>query len=121
MEMKRVTIEGKIIAIKAMPPPLPKRPVVMKMMLLLPGNQRTWTTIPKNLLKIDGYRLKYSTIRLNVDMDPSDPNFQFLRNPRGARVVKFYEKGDKYKKVEKINPDRHLDAYARALGLEAAA
>lgn len=89
---KRITVEGKIIAIKACPPPLPGRPVVMKMMLLLNGNQRTWTTIPKSLLEIDGYRLKFSTIRVNVDMDPDDPNFQFLRNPRKARVIKFYEK-----------------------------
>jgi hypothetical protein len=92
MGMKRVTITGKIIAIKAMPPPLPGRPVVMKMMLLLPGDQRTWTTIPKSLLRLSDYRLKYSTIKLNVDMVPGDKNFQFLRNPRGARVIKFYEK-----------------------------
>jgi len=118
--MKRVTIEGKIIAIKAQYCENSDT-VVMKMMLLLPGNQRTWATIPKSLLKIDGYRLKYSTIQVKVDMDPADPNFQFLRNPRGARVVKFYEKGDKYRKKPVFDADVNLDAHARALGMEAAA
>lgn len=91
---ERVTVEGKIIAIKKTVSPLTGCDLY-KMMLLLPGNQRTWTTVPKSLLKLDGYRLKFSTIRLNVDMDPTDPNFQFLRNPRGAKVVKFYEKKGK--------------------------
>jgi len=117
---KRVTVEGKIIAIKAQYCENSDT-VVMKMMLLLPGNQRTWATIPKSLLKIDGYRLKYSTIQVKVDMDPADPNFQFLRNPRGARVVKFYEKGDKYRKKPVFDADVNLDAHARALGMEAAA
>lgn len=89
---QRVTITAKIVAVKAMPPPLPKRPVVMKMMLLLEGGQRCWTTVPKNLLELDGYRLKYSTIRVTVDMDPDDKNFQFLRNPRKAKVLEFYKK-----------------------------
>ena len=92
MSTERVTITAKIVAVKAMPPPLPKRPVVMKMMLLLEGGQRCWTTVPKNLLELDGYRLKYSTIRVTVDMDPDDKNFQFLRNPRKAKVLEFYKK-----------------------------